>query len=727
MEADGAAGFEWTSGFVRGRMREALCCPAASHVVYDVVLLPDAVVRSWCAADAPDTDGRLLFEIEVQAGGRTASRSLQVPAAPARQWRALAVAAPGPGPARIALRVRPAAGAAGSGRALWADPRIESPRPLADLARALRAAFTNGAIRLPGGPRSAEQIYDAHARMARPSRSALRAQRAHARSRSRVVTLVTFVGPTDTWHVETADSVFAQSDGNWEWLLVSADGAERATPLRRLEKRDRRVRVIAVPAATGPAGAWQAALAASTGEFVALLDAGDILSPDALFEMATVADAVPRPDVIYCDEDAIAPGGKHVAPYLKPDWSPELLLSLNYVGRLTLIRRETAAALGGFRESATDAEWDLYLRMSRSTGRFHRVPRCFYHRRARSLPAESPSRYADVAEHLAALGRPAQVSGAAGGCRVVWPPSGRLVSIVVPNRNAPEVLGQIVNGVLHGTDYRATELIIVDNGSTDPGVLALYGRLEESGTGRIVPFPGPFNFSAACNRGAACARGDLLLFLNNDIDVVDRSWLDELVRWAELPEIGVVGAKLLYPDRTIQHAGVVFGIGLVGHIFARAVEGTATPFGSPESYRNYLAVTGACQMMRRAVFDQLGGFDERFRLSFSDVVLCMEAWRAGYRVMYTPYARLIHHESYTRKKEDSAQDMLLLAQYLRASRFTEDRFSHPALDPKSSIPAVRPPLDAAARQVVSNYVERVLADYERSKVPVLTISTEGPS
>ena len=241
-------------------------------------------------------------------------------------------------------------------------------------------------------------------------------------------------------------------------------------------------------------------------------------------------------------------------------------------------------------------------------------------------------------------------------------------------------------------------------------MLALYDTLERSGQGRVVPFPGrPFNFSAACNRGAAAARGELLLFLNNDIEVVDPSWLDELVRWAELPEIGIVGAKLLYPDRTIQHAGVVFGIGLVGHIFARAAEGTSTAFGSPETYRNYLAVTGACQMMRREVFQQLGGFDERFRLSFSDVVLCMEAWKAGYRVVYTPYARLVHHESYSRKKEDSAQDMLLLARYLEAEQFIEDPFFHPELDPKSSTPAVRPPLDAAARQVVSNYVERVLA------------------
>ena len=193
----------------------------------------------------------------------------------------------------------------------------------------------------------------------------------------------------------------------------------------------------------------------------------------------------------------------------------------------------------------------------------------------------------------------------------------------------------------------------------------MYRRLERDACARIVPFDRAFNFSAACNSGASAATGELLLFLNNDIEIIEDDWLEELVRWAQRPHVGVVGAKLLYPDRTIQHAGVVFGLGLVGHIFARARENESGLFGSAESYRNYLAVTGACQMIRRDVFRQLGGFDERFRLSFSDVVLCLEAWKAGYRVVYTPYARLVHHESYTRKREDSPEDLERLVRYVQ--------------------------------------------------------------
>ncbi|HXW05585.1 MAG TPA: glycosyltransferase, partial [Vicinamibacterales bacterium] len=193
------------------------------------------------------------------------------------------------------------------------------------------------------------------------------------------------------------------------------------------------------------------------------------------------------------------------------------------------------------------------------------------------------------------------------------------------------------------------------------------------------------------------------------IEVLSPDWLDELVRWAQLPAVGVVGAKLLYPDGLVQHAGIVFGLGLVGHIFSRAAEDAAGLFGTPGSYRNYLAVTGACQMLRREVFEQLGGFDERFQLVFSDVVLCMEAWRAGFRVVYTPHARLVHHESHTRSRADPPGDMELLVRYLQANGFAEDPYCHPELDPRSLIPVVRAPHDPTPRQVIAGYLEGVLA------------------
>jgi GT2 family glycosyltransferase len=201
----------------------------------------------------------------------------------------------------------------------------------------------------------------------------------------------------------------------------------------------------------------------------------------------------------------------------------------------------------------------------------------------------------------------------------------------------------------------------------------------------------------------------LLLFLNNDIEIVDPDWLEELVRWALRPEVGIVGAKLLFPDRTIQHGGVVFGLGLVGHIFSRAPEGASGIFGSSDWYRNYLAVTGACQMMRRDVFLALGGYDERFRLSFSDVVLGLEAWKRGLRVVYTPFARLIHHESYTRQRMDWPEDLELLVRYLQSTGFVEDPFFHRELNATSPLPALRLPFEPSPPEVVRGYIERVLA------------------
>ena len=428
--------------------------------------------------------------------------------------------------------------------------------------------------------------------------------------------------------------------------------------------------------------------------------------------MAAALEHLPDADVVYSDEDRLMPAETRCAPRFKPDWSPELMLSYNYIGRLAMVRAAALAAAGGFRDEYGDAaEWEALLRVARLGGRLHRISRCLYHRRGAGEAADVDSAARVLAAQAEQAGVPAGIIRMGGAPRLAWSIHGRpKVSIVIPNRNAAAILETCVAGLLERTAYPDKEIIIVDNASAEPDVLALYRRLEGDPCVRIVPFDRAFNFSAACNSGASAATGDLLLFLNNDIEIIEEDWLEELVRWAQRPHVGVVGAKLLYPDRTIQHAGVVFGLGLVGHIFARAREGEIGLFGSAESYRNYLAVTGACQMIRRDVFRQLGGFDERFRLSFSDVVLCLEAWKAGYRVVYTPYARLVHHESYTRKREDSPEDLERLVRYVQDSHLVEDPYFHPELDTTSSIPALRTPFHPGPRQVIRDYVERVLAN-----------------
>ena len=708
---------------VRGRRHAALMCGPNSRVTYDVTLPPDATVLSWCtlSPEAWDRDvGGLEFEIQVRTrSAESSARCLVGPRAlPFGRWHALRVSLLEAGPARIVLTTRRAdSGPAGEVCALWGNPRIETPRSAVELMSVLRSAMSEHGLRglwRKALPRTSDGLYRLWVREHEPSSSVLRAQREWSVGRARVFSLITFVARPAAWrHSRTAASVHRQSYPGWEWILVASEDsmADLRTTTAGIAE-DQRVRILSVSSGGTRADAWNAALAEARGAFAAVLGQDDVLAPAALYEMATALEQAPDCDLLYSDEDRISPRGfRRYEPHFKPDWSPELLLATNYIGRLAMIRVDAATALGGFRGLHGGAEeWDLFLRLSRAAARIRRVPRCLYHREVTDPPGEEGCGQAVVLDHCEQLGLQAEVTGTDDQLRVVWDVGRRpVVSIVIPNRNAAAVLEQCVSGLVERTNYKRVELVVVDNGSTEVQALELYRSIEREKRGIILPFRRPFNFSAACNAGADASRGDLLLFLNNDTEVIQPDWLDELVRWAELPHIGIVGAKLLYPDRTIQHAGVVFGLGLVGHIFSRAPEGASGPFGSTECYRNYLAVTGACQMMRRDVFQRLGGFDERFRLSFSDVVLCLEAWKAGYRVVYTPYARLVHHESYTRKQDDSAEDMEMLARYLRGSGFVEDPYFHPELNPKSFTPGLRPSFDPTPRQVVSDYLERVLA------------------
>ena len=697
-------------------MQQTLVGCAPLRVVYDVMLPEGAVVRSWCA-HAPKSDGsppsETAFSIEVRTPGAVTSvrrvvRDGWLP----RTWHLIEARAPASGPARITLDAASTSDGPASG-VRWGNPRIESPRPFGELLARLPAAIGRAASPAETSPGSsdARQAYALWVREHRPSRRALRSQREWSRRQTRRLSLVTCAVNADRAQISKAAAALReQTYPHWEWLLVVASPA---TQVDRSLRRETRVRILEVPPHTPPADGWNVALHAASGEFAAVLDVDDRLSREALHAVATTIAAAPTSDLLYSDEDRFtrAPH-RRSSPRFKPDWSPELLLGSNYIGRLAMFRVEHARTIGGFRPNHPGAEeWDLFLRLSRITDQIRRIPACLYHASADgAAPDAGATRCSPVRDHLEHRGLHADVSAVAGSCRAIWPiVEPPLVSIVIPNRNAAAVLTQCVGGLFNATRYRPLELIIVDNESTDATVLDLYRTIERQQRGRVVSYAGRFNFSAACNAGAAAAKGDLLLFLNNDIEILEPDWLEELVRWALLPEIGIVGPKLLYPDGSIQHAGVVFGIGLVAHIFSRAAEGTATVFGSPDCYRNYLAVTGACQMMRRQVFDELGGFDERLRLSFSDVVLCLEAWKAGYRVVYTPYARLLHHESYTRKREDSAKDMERLAQYLEANTFTEDPFFHPELNSQSHIPAVRSPYDPAPRQVIIDYIRRVRA------------------
>jgi GT2 family glycosyltransferase/glycosyltransferase involved in cell wall biosynthesis len=495
-----------------------------------------------------------------------------------------------------------------------------------------------------------------------------------------------------------------QTYSRWEAVFVSDAGC--ASWVEQATRHDReRVRCAA---AAGEQGLDEARQTAS-GAWIGVISPNDVLAPNALADMADHLLRHPEDDVVYCDEDCLSQFGRRHGLRLKPDWSPDMLLGFNYIGRLCLIRREALANAGGFDHRFAGAqEYEALLRVTSQTERIGHVARCLYHRRApwSARPdftrGSGPARLREraVREHLQCAGLAAEASTLANGMtRARWqiaaPP---LVSIIIPTLNQPKILKQCVEDLRHKTDYPCKEIILVDNGSTDAEVLKYYRELTAAKAATIVSFPREFNYSEACNLGAGHASGELLLFLNNDVSVIEPDWLEEMVRFAVRPGVGCVGAKLLYPDGLVQHAGVVVGLNLCGLLYNRVSDDHCDEFGSPNMYRNLLAIMGACQMVKREAFESVGGFDERYRIAQSDVALCLRMASAGWRTVYTPHAALYHHEGHTRGRSNPTEDIELTCLDLQELRINEDPYFHPALCPHHSAPQLRLRPDMGPRE-----------------------------
>ena len=466
------------------------------------------------------------------------------------------------------------------------------------------------------------------------------------------------------------ESVRAQLYPHWE-LCIADDGSPGDALWRRLEDyadQDPRIRILRRPANGQIAAATNSALGLATGDFVAFVDHDDLLAEHALYHVAALLEQRPDTDLIYSDEDKIDAHGWRSQPHFKTEWNADLMLGQNVVNHLAVYRRSLVEDLGGVREGFEGAQdHDLALRASEriAPGRIGHIPWVLYHWRWRGKQGSFSRNWADrcakaarraVAEHLARTGQTGAAvtrqPGAARWLRVTraLPDPRPLVSIIVPTRDRLDLLARCVEGVLHGTDYAPLELMIVDNGSVEPATLAHFEALKADPRVRILPEPGPFNFSALMNRAVTEARGEIILLLNNDISMIGRDWLSEMVSHAVRPEVGAVGARLLYPDGTVQHAGVALGIGgVAGHLHVGAPGQNAGYQGHLKLTRNVSAVTAACLAMRRSIWDEVGGMDaERLAVAFNDVDLCLKIRAAGYDIVWTPFAELYHHESASR-------------------------------------------------------------------------------
>ena len=513
------------------------------------------------------------------------------------------------------------------------------------------------------------------------------------------ISIVTPVYNTDErWLRKAIESVRAQIYPNWELCLVD-DGStkpEVKATLKEYRRIDGRIKVEFLEKNNGIAEATNRAIAMATGEFVGFLDHDDELTPDALFEVVKVLNQDPKLDVIYSDEDKIDQNGQRCDPFFKPDWSPELLLSTNYICHFLVIRKKLLEKVGGLRKEFDGAQdYDLLLRVTEHTNRIAHVPKVLYSWRKVPGSAASAFEYKDYAHEagqraledaLRRRGIEGTVQSiSAGRYAVRYKIQGTpLVSIIIPTKDQVQLLRKCVESIKEKTRYRNYELVIIDNNSSNPEALKYLEKLAREY--RVLKFPEAFNWSKINNFGAANCKGEYLLFLNNDIEVKEPGWLTAMLEQAQRPEIGVVGAKLLHSDGTVQHVGMVLGMGddRAGHIFhsvpERALMGYLPFLQTFTTLRNFSAVTGACMMVRREVFEQVRGFDPNFRIAYGDVDFCLRIGQVGYRVVYTPLAKLLHHECATRKGVVPPEDRDYMWKKWGERLKERDPFYNPNLD-----------------------------------------------
>lgn len=470
------------------------------------------------------------------------------------------------------------------------------------------------------------------------------------------------------------DSLLAQTYVNWE--VCVADGSPKGEGVERVLKRyalkDERIRYVILGENLGIAGNTNAAMEMVSGDFIVLADHDDTLAPDAFFECVKAINIDPEIDVVYTDEDKLdIDGGELFEPHFKPDFNPELLTSVNYICHLFVVSRELSSIVGGFQEAFDGAQdYDFILRCTEKARRIYHVPKALYHWRChQDSTASNPESklYAfeaganAIKAHYERLGIPVcsvEKGVDYGIYHSVFEIEGDpLVSIIIPNKDHTADLDLCMRSIIEKSTFRNFEFIIVENNSTKAETFAYYEKiLKEFENIRVVTWKQEFNYSAINNFGVTYAKGEYLLFLNNDTEIIRPESLYEMLGYCQRNEIGVVGVRLLYSDDTIQHAGVVVGFGgIAGHTFIGLHMAESSYFNQAMCARDYSAVTAACMMSKRSLFDKVGGFSEDLAVAFNDIDYCMKIRSLNKRVVYNPYALFYHYESKSRGLEDTPE------------------------------------------------------------------------
>lgn len=493
-----------------------------------------------------------------------------------------------------------------------------------------------------------------------------------------------------------------------DWELCIADDASSEPHVRRIleeyRAKDSRIKVVFREINGNISAASNSAIEIATGDFIALLDHDDELSEHALYMIAAELNDHPDADLIYSDEDKIGEENRRYDPYFKPDWNPALFLAQNFVRHLGVYRARIVTDVGGFRAGYEGSQdWDLALRVIERipAAHIHHIPYILYHWRAipgSAALAVDEKKYAREAQlktlnsHFSRMGRnPTIVPVSDGYWRVRYPVPAPPpeVALIVATRDGLDLLRRCVESIYEKTAYPNFHLIIVDNQSNESSTLTYLGHLERDRGAKILRYDFPFNFAAINNVAVQNSEAEIIGLINNDLEVISPDWLGEMVSHAARPEVGAVGAMLYYPNNTVQHGGVVLGLGgVAGHAYTRRPRHYAGQASRALLCQDLSAVTAACLVLRREVYKEVGGMDEKhLTIAFNDVDLCLRIKEKGYRILWTPYAELYHYESASRGYEDTPDKQARFnteANYMR-QRWGKVLLSDPAYNPNLAL------------------------------------------
>lgn len=470
---------------------------------------------------------------------------------------------------------------------------------------------------------------------------------------------------------EMVASVKGQSYEDWELVLVNASPEDLVLAQRANEetKKDSRIKVVTLESNLGITLNTNKGIEAATGDFVCFFDHDDIFEPDLLFEYARAIESNSEIDLLYCDEDKLLEDGFYSQPFFKPDFSIDLLRNNNYICHMLTVRKSVLDSLpkaGSEFDGAQDH--NLTLKVAEVARVVHHVPKVLYHWRmsASSTAANADSKpYATIAgikavsDHLERLGIKAKVeqSRRPFTYKITYDVTGEpLVSIIIPSKDAVNLLDTCIKSIIEKTTYANYEIVIIENNSTDEKTFDYYDEITSRYEFvRVIKWDYEFNFSKLMNFGAKHANGEYLVLLNNDTELLSADWIERMLGICQRKEVGIVGVRLLYKDDTIQHAGLCVTGGVAGHLNRALPKGNWGYFALADAEQNFSAVTAACLMVQKSLFNEVGGFTEELAVAFNDVDFCLKVRESGKLIVYTPEVELYHYESISRGEEDSPQ------------------------------------------------------------------------